>query len=99
MKKVFFGVAIIIVLMFSSCVTMEIIDGVPQSLGVIHSAKLDTSAGPIASYWQIGPLIGYNISIDIGYDDFIAKIGGQPVNFQTVEYYFGSVHRISAYPR
>ena len=99
MKKVFFGVAIIIVLMFSSCVSMEIIDGVPQSLGVIHSAKLDTSREPIASYFQIGPLIGYNISIDIGYDGFVDKIGGRPVNIQVVEYYFGMFHRVSAYAK
>ena len=99
MKKVFFGVAIIIVLMFSSCVSMEIVDGVPQSLGVIHDAKLDTSRGPVASYWQIGPIIGYNLSIDIGYEDFASKIGGQPVNIQVVEYYFGMLHRVSAYTR
>ena len=101
MKKVIFGGAIILILMFSSCVSMEIIDGVPQTLGVMHSAKINTDGvEPIASYWQIGPILyGYNLSIDIGYDDFIQQIGGRPANFQRVEYIFGMLHKTSAYSR
>jgi len=99
-KKMFLGVAVIVVMMFSSCVTMEIIDGKPVDLGIVAKSQMDSGAREISSFWTIGPIVyGYNGFLRFGYEKFAQEVAGQTFDIQIKQYWFGMIYKTSAFSK
>jgi hypothetical protein len=88
--------ALVFALLLASCATFEVVDGVPQNMGVISKSTLNGKE-EIASYWMVGPfLYGYNIIFNAGYEKFIAETKGKRYDIQVKQYWGGIVAKVTA---
>jgi hypothetical protein len=91
--------ALIFGILLASCATFEVVNGVPQNMGVISKSTLNGKT-EVASYWQIGPLLwAMNGIINVGYDDFASKVKGKSCDIQVKQYWFGLVGKVTAFSK